>query len=226
MSRRRLRRTKSLRREIPVSRASASNLAIRRRPPLERRLRKEPRLPLDGAGQTNIRTFQRLPPGTGGKTGFAAPPWGCSPGWGGSGDPPGQRDHCFKGPRTPQAPPRGSGETQKRLAPAKLPKELRRPGLERHSRAGRERRSSPKGTEARRPAEPFEPATGAPKDRNPPPPPDRDPRKGIAVLRGAAPRKRSAWAEARPTDHDRRQPGAFAWQISVARILENEQVEN
>ncbi len=124
----------------------------------------------------------------------------------------------MKGPKTLQAPPRGSGETRERLAPLKLSRELRRPGSDRRSRAGRERRSSPKGTEARRPADPPNRRRAPGQDRNPPPPPDRDPWEGTADPGVLLQLGRTGRTEARRTDRARRHPGAFAWQISVARI--------
>ena len=155
MSRGRLCHAKARGRESPVPRAAASNLAVRPQPRSERRpLKSRSRVSARGAGQTNIRTFRR---------------------------PPRARAGRQASPHRPQAPDRGSGETRERLAPLKLPRELRRPGSDRRSRAGRERRSSPKGTEARRPADPPNRRRAPGQDRNPPPPPDRDPREGIAA---------------------------------------------
>jgi hypothetical protein len=145
MSRGRLCHAKARGRESPVPRAAVSNLAVRPQPRSERRplKSKEPRL--RSGGRTNQHPDQSTTAsGAGGKTGFAAPTAGSGPGR----DPrthPRRGGQDFKGPKTLQAPPRGSGETRERLAPLKLSRELRRPGSDRRSRAGRERRSSPKG---------------------------------------------------------------------------------
>ncbi len=180
MSRGRLGHAKARGRESPVPCAAASNLVIRHQPRSERRPRsKEPRL--RSGGRTNQHPgLSTTTSGAGGKTGFAAPTAGSGPGR----DPrthPRRGGQGFKGPRTLQAPPRGSGETRERLAPLKLPREIRRPGSDRRSRAGRERRSSPKGTEARRPADPPNRRRAPGQDRSPPPPPNRDPREGTAA---------------------------------------------
>ncbi len=99
----------------------------------------------------------------------------------GSKDPPLSERPGLQRPAGPSSTAPGFSRNPGRPAPLKLPRELRRPGSDRRSRAGRERRSSPKGMEARRPAGPpnrrREPGQG----RNPPPPPDRDPREGIAA---------------------------------------------
>ncbi len=221
MSRGRLCHAKARGRESPVPRAAVSNLAVRPQPRSERRplKSKEPRL--RSGGRTNQHPDQSTTAsGAGGKTGFAAPTAGSGPGR----DPrthPRRGGQDFKGPKTLQAPPRGSGETRERLAPLKLSRELRRPGSDRRSRAGRERRSSPKGTEARRRAGPPTLRTGdgrpvrtrtrhhrrtAIPGKGPPPP-------GCCFKRG-----RTGRTEARRTDRARRHPGAFAWQVSVARI--------
>ncbi len=111
---------------------------------------------------------------------------------------------------------------RERLPPAKLPEEPRQPGSERRSRAGRERRSSPKNTEARRPTELSEPAAESGRSRIPPPPPSHDPGKGTATPRFAVCRvdwlRRSRGPEApeRGVTHACRRSGAFAWQESVA----------
>ncbi len=60
-SRGRLGHAKARGRESPVSRAPASNLAIRHRPRSEQRPRGRSRVSARGAGQTNIRTFRRPP---------------------------------------------------------------------------------------------------------------------------------------------------------------------
>ena len=155
MSRGRLDRAKIRGRESPVPCAAASNLTIRHQPRSERRsLKSRNRVSARGAGQTNIRTFRR---------------------------PHRTRAGRLASPHRPQAPSRGLGGTRERLAPLKLPRELRRPGSDRRSRAGRERRSSPKGTEARRPADPPNRRRAPGQDRSSPPPPNRDPREGTAA---------------------------------------------
>lgn len=61
----------------------------------------------------------------------------------------------------------------------------RQPGSERRSRAGRERRSPPKNTEARRPTEILEPTAELSRSRIPPPPPSHDPGNGTVPPRFA-----------------------------------------
>ena len=181
-SRGRLGHAKARGRESPVPRAPASNLAIRHRPRSGRRPPRRSRVSARRAGQTNIRTFRPPPRARAGRQASPHRPQASHQARAGPKDPPlSGRPQGFKGPRTLQAPPRGSGETRERLAPLKLPRELRRPGSDRRSRAGRERRSSPKGTEARRPADPPNRRREPGQNRNPPPPPDRDPREGIAA---------------------------------------------
>jgi hypothetical protein len=98
----------------------------------------------------------------------------------------------------------------------------RPPGSERRSRAGRERRSPPKNTEARRPTELFEPAAEPGRSRIPPPPPSHDSGNRTATPRFAVCRvgwlRRSRRPEApeRGVTHACRRSGAFAWQGSVA----------
>ena len=126
------------------------------------------------------------------KAGFAAPTCGRSPGLGESETPPRQGRRRPRGPEDPQVPLRSSERTRERPAPRSPRGVPRRPGSERRSRAGRERRSASKEPEARRPTEPPEPATDdRPRPDPPSPPPDRDPREGTAVLRSAASHGRS-----------------------------------
>ncbi len=204
MSRGRLGHAKARGRESPVPRAAASNLAMRHQPRSERRPRKSrSRVSARGAGQANIRTLSATASGAGGKTGFAAPTSGSGPGR----DPrthPRRGGLDFKGPKTLQAPPPGSGETRKRLAPLKLPRELRRPGSDRRSRAGRERRSSPirdGGAQARRPSEPAAGARPGPEPATTAGPRSRE---GTAAPGVLLQRGRTGRTEARRTDRARR----------------------
>jgi hypothetical protein len=192
MSRSRLDRAKTRGRESPVPCAAASNLTIRHQPRSERRpLKSRSRVSARGAGQTNIRTFRR---------------------------PPRARAGRQASPHRPQAPSRGSGETRGAVGSPEAPEGASTarvgPPLPRRERAAllAERDG---GAQARRPSEP---ATGArprpePATTAEPRSPGRDRRP-----RGAASHGQTGRAEARRTDRARRHPGAFAWQVSVARI--------
>jgi len=168
MSRGRLRTRKAARRNLPLPRAVAPNLAIRRRPREDRRPLNGTVSPLDEFGLTDIRSLRHR------HRARAAWPtrrqahrlrqkrW---PGWDEIARP--------RPPRPPEPPEGVPGTTpmlaraRERLPPAKLPEEPRQPGSERRSRAGRERRSPPKNTEARRPTELFEPAAEPGRSRDP-----------------------------------------------------------
>ncbi len=160
------------------------------------------------------------------KAGFAAPTCGRSPGLGESETPARQGRRHPRRPEDPQAPLRSSGRTRERPAPWSPRGAPRRPGSERRSRAGRERRSASKEPEARRPTEPSEPATD---DRPRPDPRHRRrtaiPAKGPPSSRAPPPMGDPIRAEARGIDHGRRRSGAFAWQVSVARIPKVDKTE-
>jgi hypothetical protein len=78
------------------------------------------------------------------------------------------RQGCLTTPKVFQAPlPKPARSPGAAAPPANLPKETRQPGTKRRSRAGRERRFSPKNTEARRPAELSEPVAEPGRSRDP-----------------------------------------------------------
>ncbi len=157
MSRRRLGHAKARGRESPVHRASGVEPGdtTPTAPGTAAPLSQGAASPLGGPDKPTSGPYRRPPRARAGRSSFAAPAVRLRAGV--------------------QERPR------ERLAPLKLPRELRRPGSDRRSRAGRERRSSPTGTEARRPADPPNRRRAPGQDRNPPPPPDRDPREGTAA---------------------------------------------
>ena len=191
MSRGRLGHAKARGRESPVPCAAASNLAIRHRPRSERRPRsKEPRL--RSGGRTNQHPdLSTTASGAGGKTGFAAPTAGSEPGF--------RRDPGAVG--SPEAP---EGASTARVGPP-LPRRERAALLAERDGGAQVRRPSEPATGARPGPEPA--TTAGPRS------PGRDRRP-----RGAASRGQTGRTEARRTDRARRHPGAFAWQVSVARI--------